>query len=125
MRPTRTQTNRRQQICKPLVRGTTPLAGSRIEATQWDGIITKDANPHKDTNPDSSGENMSLYDALKSLPADKRLKYEDANGTSAEIDVEVTAAGGLYAVLRAQAPDSMGQPRATSRGYAISARADC
>ena len=68
---------------------------------------------------------MSLYDGLKSLPADKRLKYERADGAIGVIDVEVTAAGGLYAVLRAQTPDSMGRPRVTSRGYSISARADC
>ena len=68
---------------------------------------------------------MSLYDAIKSLPADKRLEYQGAHGTTAVIDVEVTASGALYTVLRAQTTDSMGQPRATSRGYTISARADC
>ena len=68
---------------------------------------------------------MSLYDAMKSLPADKRLKYEGANGTTAVIDVEITVSGGLFAVLRSQTSDSMGQPKATSRGYAISARAEC
>jgi hypothetical protein len=70
-------------------------------------------------------EKMSLYDALISLPADKHLQYEGADGTSAVIDVEVTAAGILYTVLRAQTTDTTGQPRAASRGYAISARADC
>ena len=68
---------------------------------------------------------MSLYDAMKSLPTDKRLKYEGAHGTTAEIYVEVTAAGALYTILRAQTTDSMGQPRVTSRGYTISSRADC
>jgi len=68
---------------------------------------------------------MSLYDAMQSLPADKRLQYEGANGTTAIIDVEITASGGLFAVLRSQTRDSMGQPKATSRGYAISARAEC
>jgi hypothetical protein len=70
-------------------------------------------------------ETMSLYDALISLPTDKRLQYEGADGTTAVIDVEVTAAGILYTVLRAQTTDSWGQPRATSHAYAISARAEC
>lgn len=68
---------------------------------------------------------MSLYDALISLPADKCLQYDGADGTTAVIDVDVTATGILYTVLRAQTTDSKGQPRATSRGYAISARAEC
>jgi hypothetical protein len=68
---------------------------------------------------------MSLYDAMKSLPTDKRLKYEGAPGTIAVIDVEATASGALYTILRAQTTDSMGQPKVTSRGYIINARADC
>jgi hypothetical protein len=68
---------------------------------------------------------MSLYDTMKSLPADKRLKYEGAHGTTAMIDVEATASGALYTILRAQTTDSMGQPRVTSRGYSVSASADC
>jgi hypothetical protein len=68
---------------------------------------------------------MRLYDAMTSLPAGKRLQYADARGTTAVIDVEVTTAGTLYAVLRAQTTGAMGQPWATSRGYAMSARADC
>ena len=68
---------------------------------------------------------MNLYDALRALPADKRLKYEGVGGVTAVIDVEVTASGALYTILRAQATDSMGQPRVTSRGYSISARAEC
>jgi hypothetical protein len=68
---------------------------------------------------------MSLYDAIASLPSDKRLTYEGAQGTTAVIDVEVTAAGIFYTVLRAQTPDSMGQPKTASRGYIISTRADC
>jgi hypothetical protein len=68
---------------------------------------------------------MNLYDALHALPADKRLQYEGAGGTTAVIDVDVTTSGALYTVLRAQTTNSIGQPRATSHGYAINARADC
>jgi hypothetical protein len=64
---------------------------------------------------------MSLYDALISLPADKRLQYEGPDGTTAVIDVEVKTTGALYLVMRAQTTDSTGQPRASSHGYAISA----
>ena len=68
---------------------------------------------------------MSLYDAIISLPTDKRVRYEGTHGTSAEIDVEVTAAGALYTIVHAQTTDSMGRSRVTSRGYTISTRADC
>jgi hypothetical protein len=68
---------------------------------------------------------MSLYDALKALPTDKRLTYEGPHGATAVITVEVTASGALFATLRVQTAYSMGQPRVTSRGYAINARADC
>jgi len=68
---------------------------------------------------------MNLYDALHALPADKRLQYAGADGTTAVIDVDVTTSGILYTVLRARTTNSLGQPRATSHGYAINARADC
>jgi hypothetical protein len=68
---------------------------------------------------------MSLYDALTSLPAKKRLRYEGPHGATAVITVEVTASGAFFATLQIQTTYSMGQPRATSRGYAINARADC
>jgi hypothetical protein len=71
------------------------------------------------------GEKMSLYDALRSLPTDKRLRYEGPRGATALISVDVTTSGALYIVLRAQAHDSMGNPRVTTRGYAISTRVDC
>jgi hypothetical protein len=70
-------------------------------------------------------EKMSLYDAIRSLPADKRLQYDGPHGASARISVEVTTSGAWYTVFRAQANDSMGNPRVTTRGYAISTRADC
>jgi hypothetical protein len=68
---------------------------------------------------------MSLYDALKALPADKRLKYAGLHSATAVISVEVTTSGALYTVLRAQVNDSTGNPRVMARGYAISERADC
>ena len=67
---------------------------------------------------------MSLYDALKALPADKRLSM-GLHGATAVISVEVTTSGALYTVLRAQVNDSTGNPRVMARGYAISERADC
>jgi hypothetical protein len=67
---------------------------------------------------------MGLYDALAALPTDKRLTYEGPHGATAVITVEVTASGALFATLQVQTT-YMGQPRATSRGYAINARADC
>ena len=68
---------------------------------------------------------MSFYDALKALPADKRLKYEGPHGATALISVEVTTSGALYTIVRTQAHDSAGNPIVTTRGYAISGRADC
>src|SRR5215831_14011572 len=68
---------------------------------------------------------MGLYEAIKSLPADKRLKYDGPHGASAVIDVEVTASGALFATLRTQAHDIAGNPRMTIRGYVVSVRADC
>jgi hypothetical protein len=68
---------------------------------------------------------MSLYDALQSLPANRRLTYAGPHGATAVVTVEVTASGALFATLRVQTAYSIGQPRVTSRGYAIHARADC
>lgn len=68
---------------------------------------------------------MSLHDALKSLPANRRLHYEGPHGATAVVMVEVTASGALFATLRMQTAYGMGQPRVSSRGYAIHARADC
>ncbi len=68
---------------------------------------------------------MSLYDAIKTLPADKRLKYEGPHGASAVIYVEVTASGALFATLQTQARDTAGNPRMMTRGHVVRVRADC
>jgi hypothetical protein len=68
---------------------------------------------------------MGLYEAINTLPSGKRLQYQGADGTTGVLDVEVTATGTLYTVLRNQRIDATGKPRVTSRGYAICTRADC
>ncbi len=68
---------------------------------------------------------MRLYDVLHPLLAGKHLHFQGADGTTAVIDVEITVTGALYTVLRAHTTDTMGHPRGTSRGYTISARAEC
>jgi hypothetical protein len=68
---------------------------------------------------------MGLYEAMTTLPPGKHLQYQGADGTAVVIEVDVTASGAVYAVMRTQTLDATRHPRSRSRGYAISGRADC